>query len=104
VRARHSASAVGDVLKGLVRKLEKKKITQGVLDGAWRAHAGADAFKHSRPAGLKKKVLTVRVDSPAWLSALAVQERKILKGLKSELGMDVVTDLQLRIGEIDGEN
>ncbi len=61
---------------------------------------GEAGFRHSRPASVKKNVLTVKVDSSVWMQELAMRKRQLLKGLKRDLGKDRISEIQFRIGEI----
>ena len=94
------ASAIRDVLQSVFTRLEKEKlVSRETVDTHWRTAAGARAFGHSRPASLKKKVLTVRVDSSGWMQTLVLEKRKILKQLKRAIGKDKIADIHFRIGE-----
>ncbi len=94
------ASSLGDILPEIVRRLEKEKNpSKESIDAEWKAICGDSAFKHSRPGTLRKKILTVKVDSPAWLQELDLQKRKLLKGLKRIFGKDRISEIRFKIGE-----
>lgn len=96
------ASAIGDVLKSVFAQIENKKtVGKESVDASWREAAGDTAFKHSRPASLRKGVVTVRVDSSTWMQELSMKKRALLKGLKRSLGKDRITDIHFRIGELE---
>ena len=91
---------LGDILPEVVRRLEKEKNpSKETIDLEWKTVAGDSAFKHSRAASLRKKVLTIRVDSSAWLQELDLQKRKLLKGLKRVFGKDRISEIRFKIGE-----
>jgi predicted nucleic acid-binding Zn ribbon protein len=101
-RKRESAglAPIGDVLKGVFEKLEAdRRPAKEDIEGLWKEVAGSGAFKHSKPSALKKKILTVRVDSPAWIQDLTLRKRWLLKGLKRALGKDRITEIHFKIGE-----
>ena len=93
-------SPIRDVLKNVFTQLEdKKKYSKEVIESCWRELVGDRGFGHSRPVSLRKGVLTVRVDSSGWMQEFSIQKRKLLKGLKRELGKDRISELHFRIGE-----
>ena len=93
-------SPIGEIIKDVFSRLEGEKTTsKESIEHLWKALVGDRGFQHSRPASLRKKVLTVRVDSPGWMQELTMQKRRLLKGLKRELGKDKISELHFRIGE-----
>jgi len=101
---RKSAQRPEDI-KGILNKVIGKIEKQGpgrkekILD-AWRRAAGEKASGHSRPVGVKRKVLTIEIDSSTWLYELNLKKRGILKDLKKQLGEDKVQGLRFRMGAI----
>jgi predicted nucleic acid-binding Zn ribbon protein len=92
---------IGDILKAVFEKLEQEKsLTKEDVEGRWREIAGADAARHTRPASLRKSVLTVFVDSSPWMQHMSLQKRNLLKQLKRVFGKDKISGIQFRIGEI----
>ena len=61
--------------------------------------AGEKVFKHSRPVSLRKKIISVYVDSSVWMEELSLKKRFLLKGLKKELGRDKIAEIRLKVGE-----
>ena len=99
-RTNAGLAPIGDVLKGVFEKLEAdRRPDKEDIDRFWKEAAGENSFKHSRPISLKKKILTVRVDSPAWIQDLTLRKRILLKGLKRALGKDRITEIHFKIGE-----
>jgi predicted nucleic acid-binding Zn ribbon protein len=91
---------ISEVLKSVFTQLENRKISsQEEIESLWKSLVGDAGFKHSRPASLKKSVLTVKVDSSTWMQELSMQKRQLLKGLKRDLGKDRISEIQFRIGE-----
>ena len=91
---------IGDILKDVFKRLEsEKRPPKEDVEAAWKACAGADGFKHSRPVTLRDERLTVLVDSSAWMQELSMRKRRLLKGLKSAIGKDRITEIHFKIGE-----
>lgn len=89
-----------EIIKGILAKLDKEKnFSKEAIESTWKNVAGEKAFTHSRPTSLRKKVLTVRVDSSGWLQNLSMLHRPILKALQSSLGKDKISEIRFRIGE-----
>lgn len=96
-----NAAPVGEILKTVFADLEKRTLSsQEEIESLWRSLVGEAGFRHSRPASVKKNVLTVKVDSSVWMQELAMRKRQLLKGLKRDLGKDRISEIQFRIGEI----
>ena len=94
------AAPISEVLKSVFTELENRKLSsQEEIEGLWKSLVGEMGFKHSRPATIKKNILTVRVDSSTWMQELSMRKRQLLKGLKRDLGKDRISEIQFRIGE-----
>lgn len=94
------ATHAGEVLKSVFAELDKKKnVSQEAVTALWKELAGEKGLAHAKPTSLRRKVLTVRVDSSAWLQELVMQKRRLLKGLKRTLGKDRITEIRFRIGD-----
>lgn len=98
-RTRRPAAPIGDVVRAVFGQIQEKKSAREALDDAWKSVAGEAAYKHSRPSGIRKNVLKIRVDSSGWLQELTIRKRKLLKGLKRSLGRDRIHEIHFRIGE-----
>lgn len=68
------------------------------LADRWEAVVGAPAAAHSRPTGLRGKVLEATVDSSVWSQQLQMRREEILAALAAELGEEAPTELWLRVG------
>lgn len=94
------ATHAGEVLKSVFAELDKKKnVSQEAVTTLWKELVGEKGLAHAKPTSLRRKVLTVRVDSSAWLQELVMQKRRLLKGLKRALGKDRITEIHFRIGD-----
>lgn len=55
---------------------------------------------HVRPLALRDSVLTLSVDSPAWVYVLNQKKPRLLSELRSRVGTGVVKDIRFRIGKV----
>lgn len=93
-------SPIGEIIKDVFSRLEgEKKTSKEEMEDLWKELVGNKGFEHSRPASLRKKILTVWVDSSCWMQELTMQKRQLLKGLKRRLGKDRISELHFRVGE-----
>ena len=91
---------IGDIVKSVFARLENEKtFSKEDIESQWKVMVGVSGANHSRPASLRKGVLTVFVDSSGWMQEMAMQKRKILKQLKRQFGKDKISGIQFRIGE-----
>ena len=58
--------------------------------------------KHAQPLCLEKKILTLNVDSPAWMYSLNLKKARLLKTLQEKVGSDVIKEIRLKIGILKG--
>jgi hypothetical protein len=63
----------------------------------WALVAGEAVARHSRPGDLRRGVLTVAVDSSAWLCELTLRSEELLAALRSRYD-DSVTSLRFALG------
>ena len=92
---------IGDIVKTVFARIESEKtFTREDIETQWKTLAGNAAAKHTRPAALRKGILTVFVDSSAWIQQMTLQKRKLLKQLKRSFGKDKILGIHFRIGEI----
>ncbi len=102
MRKRKTAPAgIGNILDKVIKKIEKKGPgkKENVL-AAWQKAAGSKAAGHSRPANIRRRVLTVEIDSSTWFYALNLKKRGLLKRLKKELGEETLKEIRFRMGDI----
>ena len=96
----HKATPIGEVIKSVFAQLEgEKNLTKEDIESHWKELVGKVGFEHSRPLTIRKTVLTVRVDTSAWLQEFVMKKRQLLKGLKRALGKDRISEIHFRIGE-----
>ncbi len=71
---------------------------QNRINKLWQAALEPKAKKHACPAGFKKGILTINVDSPVWLFHLNFKRRQILSALQKEF--NDLTSIKFRIGRV----
>jgi predicted nucleic acid-binding Zn ribbon protein len=102
-RSKRGHSSIKEITKGVLRKISKEsERKQGRIRRAWIKAAGKKCERHTQPTSLRKKRLTVSVDSSGWLYDLTLRKREITARLKKELKNDF-KEVRFRIGEIDKE-
>ena len=92
---------IKDIVGKVINRLEKKgpgKKEKILM--AWQKIAGLKAVRHSRPVGIKRKVLTIEVDSSTWFYSLSLKKREALKNLQKELKKEGIKDIRFRMGDI----
>ena len=94
------ARLIGDDVMEIVRtRLEspEARIRSRVV-AEWNAAVGATVAAHSVPGSLRHGVLTLDVDSSAWLNEISrMHSRAILEGIRRRLGPSIVTRLAYRV-------
>ncbi len=91
---------LGDIVKSVFERIESgKTLTKEDVEARWKEIAG-NAAKHTHPAALRKTILTVLVDSSAWMQEMTMRKRILLKQLKTAFGKDKISGIHFKIGEI----
>ena len=94
-------TTIGDIVKTVFARIESEKtFSREDVNERWKALVGVSAARHTRPASLRKGVLTVFVDSSGWMQEVNMRKRKILKQLKSAFGKDRISGIHFKMGEI----
>ena len=94
------ARLIADDVMNLVRtRLESPEVRlRARVVSEWLAAVGAEAAAHAVPGPLRQGVLTVEVDSSAWLNELSrMHSRSMLSGMRQRLGPNVVLRLAFRV-------
>ena len=89
---------LGSMLKarGLGSRLSEYRVF-----GQWEQSVGPAIARHALPQALRGKKLTLVVDSPAWMQQLSLLKPEIMEKVNRTLGKEAVTEIALRLGEID---
>ena len=92
---------IDSIVKAIITKLDKgANPTSDEIENIWKEIAGEKAFRHTKPASLRKKRLVINVDGSSWLYELTLRKKELLAGLKKKMGSDKIEELQFRIGEV----
>ncbi len=67
----------------------------------WAKAVGPGIARHSQPASIRGRRLTVIVDSSAWMQQLSLMKPEILEKVNSRLGRDGIESITLRLGELE---
>jgi hypothetical protein len=93
---------VSDVLStlmkgyGLAAKTDEYRILK-----IWDVAVGDKISSHTQPLRLIRGILTVVVDSPAWMQQISFYKTDLIDRINNELRKDVVTDINFRIGKVE---
>ena len=95
---RDRPSRVGEVLRAVLQRLpEAQRLADHALWAHWDAVVGPTVARHARPARLRRGVLVVAVDSPAWMQELQFLKHELRDRLNARLGRPVVRDVFLAL-------
>ncbi len=99
-RERHTEK-ISNVLTKVIGKIGKQGAgSKEKILIAWQKVVGKRAVTHSRPVSIRKKILTIEIDSSTWMYALSLEKKRILRDLKKEMGEDRLKGVRFRIGDI----
>ena len=76
---------IGGVINQVIKKLDAK--THGQREEvvrAWQDAIDHDAAVHTKPVAIKKNILTIEVDSSAWLYVLNLKKKSILASMQKQ--------------------
>jgi len=100
-RKKEKPEDIGNIINQVIKKLDTK--THGSrkeIAQAWQKAVQPEAISHTRPVAIKKNILTIEVDSSAWLYFLSLKKKNILESMGKALGKGRVEDIRFRIGEL----
>jgi predicted nucleic acid-binding Zn ribbon protein len=98
---KEKTGSLKSVLKGIIKDLGKKRLTEEEIKKAWGSAVGKKAASHTKPVSLKKARLVVNVDRSAWLYELTLKKREILEKLQAKLEAKKIKEIRFRIGEVE---
>jgi hypothetical protein len=67
----------------------------------WQKAVGPGIARHSQPASIRGRRLTVMVDSSAWMQQLSLLKPEIIAKVNSRLGPDGIESITLKLGELE---
>lgn len=92
---------INSILKKVIEEIEiKNPDTKETILNAWLKVSGKKAQEHSRPISIRKKVLTIEVDSSTWMYVLNLKKGTLIKNIQKELGKEKIQNIRFRIGDI----
>ena len=94
-----SSSPIAEVLPHLLRELGlEKKLWHQQLINEWPTLVGEQLSRQTRPGQLERKVLSVYVTHPAWLSELSrYGQKQLLENLQKRFGADNIKSIRLQL-------
>lgn len=89
--------SIKDILPQVIDSLNSGKPENAArINKLWSSVLEPKAVRHAKPAGFKKGILTINVDSPVWLFQLNFKRQQILENLQKEF--KDLTAIKFRIG------
>ena len=89
---------VGDSLDRATRSLGGPSAAAlATLFGRWAELVGVQIAAHSRPLSLRKGVLTVAVDQPAWATQLNYFQADMIARIDEAVGAGTVTRIAVQV-------
>jgi hypothetical protein len=94
-----SIASAADVVPGILRQLGlEQSFREHALVTEWHKLVGPQVAQHARPGRIERKVLTIFVTHPAWLSELSrYGQKEILAKLQARFGADRVKSVRLQL-------
>lgn len=95
---------VSDILTNLMKGygLSAKTHEYKILK-TWGTTVGDKISSHTQPSRLIRGVLTVDVDSPAWIHQLTFYKEDLIKKINNEIGKGMVKDIRFKVGKVEGK-
>ncbi len=91
-----------DLLEDAGRRLGMGAPVQtGMLWARWREVVGDAIAEHARPTSLRRGVLRVAADSPAWATEIGYLSEQIRGAANRALGGEVVQEVRVWTGRLD---
>jgi hypothetical protein len=96
-------ASVGSVLKTVVHRhgIDLKLLEYQLRQG-WAEIAGPQIAAHTRPDYIRFKKLYLIVENSVWLQHLTFLKPALLEKIAMAAGSPAVTDIVLRVGELQG--
>lgn len=86
---------LGEVLKEFLKTYRlEEKVNERKLINAWEAIVGDMIARHTENLYIKRKILFVKLDSPALKNELSYAREKITKSLNTAVGRKVIEDVK----------
>jgi hypothetical protein len=93
--------SVSSVLTGLAKRLGLELMLQEAhLRRHWHEIVGEPVASHTRPDQIRYKKLHLVVESSVWLQQLIFLKPSLLEKINGAVGMPMIEDLVMRVGEV----
>ena len=97
-------STLASILDDLAQRFGLSvRLLEHRLQRQWPAIVGEHVATHTRPESIRFKKLYVITDSSVWVQQLAFLKPSLLESINTAAGSPIVTDIVLRIGEVEHE-
>jgi predicted nucleic acid-binding Zn ribbon protein len=101
MRGLGSIDSVSNVLEGLARRLGlDSKLLENRLRRDWVSIVGEPIASNTWPDQIRYKKLYLLVHNSVWLHQLTFLKPTLIQKLNSVAGVELVTDIVLRVGEL----
>ena len=90
---------IEDIVKNVIGQMADKKLEEyKKIDRLWINILTEGELNHTKLIGVKDGLISVVVDSPAWLYQMNIRKNTILRELKEEI--PTLDTIRFRIGKI----
>lgn len=101
MRGLSSIDSLSSILEGVARRLGiEAKLLERRLQRDWVSIVGEPIASNTWPDQIRYKKLYLLVHNSVWLHQLTFLKPTLIQKLNTVTGMDIVTDMVLRVGEI----
>jgi hypothetical protein len=91
MRKRTTSGSLGDVVGGVVGRIDKgKNLSQARIAQVWRDAVGQQIARHTAGVHIRGDEVVVYVDSPIWATELSALSTQLAKRLNECLGEELV--------------
>ena len=98
----HALSPLASILDDIAQRFGLSvRLLEHRLQRHWPAIVGEHVAAHTRPESIRFKKLYVIADSSVWVQQLAFLKPSLLESITTAAGSPIVTDIVLRVGEVD---
>ncbi len=94
---------IGNILPDVIRNLGlDSKLEEVELEKLWGTVVGERIAAVSRPRGIRDGVLTVEVDTSAWMQELSFRKKQIIDLVRKKFSRLEVRDIRFRLNREKG--
>ncbi|MFO0705823.1 MAG: DUF721 domain-containing protein [Nitrospira sp.] len=91
----------GAILSGLAKRLGlETRLVELRIQQRWPDIVGQPMGSHTWPAQIRFKKLYLLVENSVWLQQLTFLKPSLVTRINEEAGMELITDIAFRVGEI----